>query len=83
MEKELAYLQTKDIVADTSKIIETAQKTAYHAVNQVLVVRNWLLGKQIAEEELKGSGEENYGLHIIIKLFSTQIQMVILCNQLW
>lgn len=68
MEKELAYLQTKDIVADTSKIIETAQKTAYHAVNQVLVVRNWLLGKRIAEEELKGSGEENYGLHIIIKL---------------
>ncbi|MBR3722639.1 MAG: hypothetical protein IKN12_07705 [Selenomonadaceae bacterium] len=34
----------------------------------MLVVRNWLLGKRIAEEELKGSNEENYGLKIINKL---------------
>ncbi len=68
MDKELEYQQTTDIVSDVSHIIENAQKAAYKAVNQVLVVRNWLLGKRIAEEELKGSNEENYGLKIIINL---------------
>lgn len=68
MSKGLEYQKTADIVADTSSIIETAQRTAYSTVNQVLVVRNWLLGRRIAEEELMSSGEENYGLQIIINL---------------
>ena len=68
MKNELNYKKTVDIVVDASYIIENARKAAYRAVNQVLVVRNWLLGQRIAEEELKGNGKENYGLQIIKNL---------------
>lgn len=59
------YKNTTDIVADAAHIIDTAQRSAYRAVNQVLVVRNWLLGKRITEEEMVGGGRERYGQQII------------------
>ncbi len=59
------YKSTADIVADAAHIIDTAQRSAYRAVNQVLVVRNWFLGKRIAEEEMVGGGRERYGQQII------------------
>ena len=43
-------------------IIESSQKTAYQAVNTLLVQRNWLLGYRIAEEELGGDERSEYGL---------------------
>ena len=57
-----------DILADTSEIIEAAQNSAYRAVNLALLQRNWLLGKRIAEEELSGNRQEDYGLEIIKQL---------------
>ena len=68
MDKELEYQKSADIVADASHIIENAQKAAYRAVNQVLTIRNWLLGRRIAEEELTGNGKERYGRQIIDNL---------------
>ena len=56
MNKELlSYINTGDVFEDACSIIDTAQKVAYRAVNITLIHRNWLLGKRIAEEELKNN----------------------------
>ncbi len=62
---ELAYSQGKDLLADARAIIEAARAGAYRAVNVALVQRNWLLGKRIAEEELKGEERAEYGKQVI------------------
>lgn len=64
----IPYVKTTDISSDVAQIIELAQRTAYRAVDQILVIRNWLLGKRIAEEELTGTSKERYGAQIIVSL---------------
>ena len=44
------YVKTDDILKDMCGIIESSQKSAYQAVNTLLVQRNWLLGYRIASE---------------------------------
>lgn len=56
---------SNNIMNDISQIIETSQKTAYKAIDIILLKRNWLIGKRICEEELKETRKENYGLKII------------------
>lgn len=62
------FENTGNIMRDMREIIESSRLTAYQAVNSVLVRRNWLLGRRIAEEELKGKDRAEYGLEIIKKL---------------
>jgi len=62
------YLNSGDILNDMRSIIETSRESAYKAVNYALVQRNWLIGRRIAEEELKEEGRAEYGLEIIKKL---------------
>ena len=62
------YTNTGDILQDMRGIIEVARDSAYQAVNAALVQRNWLLGRRIAEEELRGGNRAEYGLEIIKKL---------------
>lgn len=57
-----------DLLADAKAIIETARSAAYRSVNVALVQRNWLLGKRISEEDLKGAGRAEYGKQVIQKL---------------
>ncbi|MBM6779057.1 DUF1016 domain-containing protein [Collinsella tanakaei] len=64
----IAYHQSSDIVADARTIIDSAQAAARRAVNVTLVVRNWLLGRRIAEEELQGKGRADYGKQIVAML---------------
>lgn len=64
----IAYHQSSDILADARTIIDSAQAAARRAVNVTLVVRNWLLGRRIAEEELHGKGRADYGETIIRNL---------------
>lgn len=64
----IPYVKTIDISSDVAQIIELAQRTAYRAVDHILVIRNWLLGKRIAEEELIGTSKERYGAQIIVSL---------------
>ena len=49
-------------------IIERSKSVAYRAVDIVLVYRNWLLGKRIAEEELCGGLRAEYGKETMVKL---------------
>ena len=62
------FTKTDDIMNDMRKIIESSQKTAYQAVNTILVQRNWLIGYRIASEELNGENRADYGLEVIKKL---------------
>lgn len=59
------YSNTRDILQDLRNIIEGARVSAYQAVNLTLVQRNWLIGRRIAEEELRGGDRAQYGLKII------------------
>ena len=65
MELSLKYVHSDDLVSDSHAIIEAARHQAYMAVNTAMVERNWLLGKRIAEEELKGKDRATYGGEII------------------
>lgn len=66
----LQYVCTQNFVSDAKQIISDAQRYAYHAVNVALVQRNWLLGKRIAEEELRGENRAEYGAALIKNLSS-------------
>ena len=69
MSKEIQYIKTQNLLADSSKIIESARDVAYRAVNVVLVQRNWLLGKRIAEEMVgEQTREELYGKSLVQNL---------------
>lgn len=64
----ITYNNSSNIYNDMCNIIDSAQKAAYSAVNITLVQRNWLLGKRIAEEELKGENRADYGTKVINNL---------------
>ena len=57
-----------DLLADAKAIIDAARSAAYRSVNAALVQRNWLLGKRISEEDLKGADRAEYGKQVIQKL---------------
>ena len=65
LNKEITYIRTTNLLADSRAIIEDARNYAYTAINIALVQRNWLLGKRIAEEELNSNGRAQYGEQII------------------
>lgn len=65
---EVKYEVSSDLLHDLSAIIDEARHKAYTAVNVVMVQRNWLLGRRIAEEELKGEDRAEYGAKIIEEL---------------
>lgn len=58
----------QQLLNDARQIIETARSNAYMAINVAMVQRNWLLGKRIAEEELKGENRAEYGTRVIADL---------------
>lgn len=59
------FVKTDSLLKDMCGIIESAQETAYKAVNTALIQRNWLIGYRIAEEELQGDERSEYGVKII------------------
>ena len=60
-ELEIRYSTGGTLAADAKSIIDAARSAAYRSVNVALVRRNWLLGRRIAEEVLKGEGRAEYG----------------------
>lgn len=55
----------KKFVADVKQIVAVGKAQAYRAVNLVLVVSNWLVGKRIVEQEQHGEARAAYGAHVI------------------
>lgn len=68
MNEIIKYVSTENITDDVCFIIDSAQNAAYRSVNTILVLRNWLLGKRISEEELHGADRATYGAEIIQNL---------------
>lgn len=66
------YQKSESILSDVQNIIETSQRQAYHAVDTILVQRNWLIGYRIAEEGLDGLERAEYGTNII-KMLSNEL----------
>ncbi len=64
----IKYKNTNDIMDDAYNIIESAQRVAIQSANISLVLRNWLLGKRISEEELNGGDRAEYGMEVVKKL---------------
>lgn len=56
--------ETEGLYQDACSIIEQAQATAYRAVNETLIKRNWLLGMRIQYEVLKDKRAE-YGEQVV------------------
>lgn len=50
------------------QILESARSSASRSVNTAQVVANWLVGREIVEEEQKGSSRADYGKQIIEEL---------------
>lgn len=64
----IEYRKTSDVLKDTERIVDAAKNHAYQSVNVILVQRNWLIGRRIAEEELTQNGRAEYGLAVIKSL---------------
>jgi len=62
------FVFTNNIVDDARIIVEYARSTAYKMADTILVQRNWLLGKRIIIEELKGENRAEYGAEVIKNL---------------
>lgn len=60
-------VSSDDIFKDAQEIIEQTRGNAYQAINVATIQRNWLLGKRIADEELKGKNRAEYGKEIVKK----------------
>ena len=59
------YTNTGNLLTDARQIIDESRKTAYRAINVVMLQRNWLLGKRIQEEILLGKDRADYGAEVI------------------
>ncbi len=62
------YAQSDSLIDDAEVIIESARDISHRAINTVLIQRNWLLGKRIYEEQLKGENRAEYGKRVISEL---------------
>jgi prevent-host-death family protein len=59
---------TDDCESDIREIINVSRTAAYSSVNVLLVQRNWLIGKRIFEEAMKGNDRAQYGANVILRL---------------
>ena len=62
------YENGGSLLKDVQGIIEQARQEAYRSVNIAMLQRNWLLGKRISEEILRGENRAEYGNEVIKKL---------------
>ena len=62
------YENGDSLLKDVQGIIEQARQEAYRSVNIAMLQRNWLLGRRISEEILRGENRAEYGNEVIKKL---------------
>ena len=68
MEKRQNEIQTKKeqaFLSDLQSIVATARRKGYEAVNQIIVICNWLIGRRIVEQEQQGKQRAEYGKRVI------------------
>lgn len=75
------YFKSDNIVNDVQGIIEASQKSAYRAVDTILLKRNWLIGYRIAEETLLGEERAEFlGLSSNSSFTETELETCIISN---
>ncbi len=52
------------------EILESAKSSVARSVNSTQVVANWLIGKEIVEEEQRGADRADYGQELLKTLSS-------------
>lgn len=73
MEMDKVSDSMSGLLQDACVIIEQAQTTAYRAVNETLIKRNWLLGMRIQHEVLKDKRAE-YGEQVVKNLSAALVK---------
>ena len=66
--KKKASLNTPAIFDRVQVILDSAQSHAARSVNTTQVVANWLVGREIVEEQQQGAKRAGYGTDVIAKL---------------
>ncbi len=56
------------LISDISNVNDTTLATAARAVNQLLTIRNWVVGAYIVEYEQNGFDRAAYGTQLLKKL---------------
>lgn len=64
----IEYHRTGEVWKIQNELLTQQKKRAYQSVNVILVQRNRLVGRRIAEEELTQNGRAEYGLAVIKSL---------------
>lgn len=62
------YTESGNLLQDAQQIIDNSRQQAYRSVNIAILQRNWLLGKRISDEILKGEDRAEYGDQVILHL---------------
>lgn len=65
MVKTIQNLHQDSFVSDLKSIANEARRQAYRAADHLLVVRNWLIGWRIVEQEQAGKERAEYGKKIL------------------
>ena len=61
-------VKNNDVYLRIRQILESARATAARSVNTVQVMANWLIGREIVEEEQRGKRKAEYGKQLLDEL---------------
>lgn len=61
-------MKNKDVYLRIRQILESARTSVARTVNTTQVIANWLIGREIVEEEQKGRQRAGYGEQLIVEL---------------
>ena len=70
--KKLSTARSKAVFERVREILESARANVARSVNTTQVVANWLIGREIVEEEQRGANRAEYGRELL-KSLSTQL----------
>ncbi|MDR0368447.1 MAG: DUF1016 N-terminal domain-containing protein [Bacteroidales bacterium] len=65
MKEKRIIKQENQFISELKKIIGSARKMTYSAINFAQVQQNWLIGQRIVEQEQNGKTRAEYGKHVI------------------
>ena len=65
MTNEIQTKKEQVFLSDLQSIVATARRKGYDAVNQIIAICNWLIGRRIVEQEQQGKQRAEYGKRVI------------------
>ena len=68
MNTDIKKTATTSLYGRIRQILESAKTTVARSVNTTQVVANWLVGREIVEEEQKGQNRADYGKRLVATL---------------